>query len=207
MISLSIYRGQRRVVNVTVYRNGFAVDDGPLRTLEDPRNRAFMESLTQGYCPEELVENGQPADVKLENKLEEDFEGGKKSSSSGGRGPQFAAFAGSGSSVGEIALSAVNAIVPGTQGNGAPLIVNEAAGKIVKVQLKFPDGKREVAKFEMHHTVRHLITRVELLRPDLRPYHLLSGDRGPPKPIEPKFYDEKLTDAGLAGALVTVKEI
>ena len=117
----------------------------------------------------------------------------------------FSAFSGSGTTVGELAESAIPHIVPGTQGNGAPLIVNET-GDIVRVQIKFPDGSREVAKFEKSHTVRHLITRVELLRPNLRPYHLLSGSRGPPKPIDPVQYDETLTNAGLAGALVTIKE-
>jgi UBX domain-containing protein 1 len=200
--------GTRRVVNVTVYRNGFTVDDGPLRTLEDERNQAFMRSLTEGYCPEELIENGQPADVKLENKMKEDYSTAGKKGGRGGdaAGPQFAAFGGSGSTVGELAMSAVNAIVPGTQGNGSPLIVNDGAEGIVKVQIKFPDGKREVAKFEKQHTVRHLISRVELLRPNLRAYHLLSGDRGPPKPLEPRQYDQTLTEAGLAGALVSVKE-
>jgi UBX domain-containing protein 1 len=191
-------------VNVTVYKNGFIVDNGQLRTLEDPANQRFLESLTQGYCPEELVENGQPADVRLENKLEEEF----KPTGRGGGAAQssFAAFGGTGAAVGELALSAAPAIVPGTQGNGSPLIVNETAGGIIKVQIKFPDGSREIAKFEKQHTVRHLIARVELLRPNLKPYHLLSGNRGPPKPLEIEQYDQTITDAGLAGALVTVKE-
>jgi len=198
--------GNRRMVTVTAYRNGFVVDNGPLRGPNEPENKAFMESLAQGYCPQELVQDGQPADVKLENKMEEDFDprGGR----SAGRGatPGFAAFGGAGSAVGDIALSATPAIVPGVQGNGSTLIVNDAAGDIIKVQIKFPDGSREVAKFEKNHTIRHLIARVELLRPALRPYHLLSGSRGPPKPLEPAQFDETLVAAGLAGALVTVKE-
>jgi UBX domain-containing protein 1 len=190
-----------RIVTVTMYSNGFTVDEGPLRTMDNPQNQAFVQSLVEGYCPPELVHDGQPANVKLEDKSGEEYNAKKTQS-----GPQFAAFGGAGASVGELALTAVNAIIPGTQGNGSPLIVNDATGDIVKVQIKFPDGKREVAKFEKHHTVRHLISRVELLRPNLRPYHLLSGDRGPPKPLEPRQYDETLTQAGLAGALVTVKE-
>jgi len=199
----------RRMVAVTVYRNGFTVDNGPLRNLSDPANQAFMESLVQGYCPQELVQNGQPADVKLENKLEEDY--GAQTTGRGGRAaaaaPGFAAFGGTGAAIGEIAVSATPAIVPGAQGNGSTLIVNDAGGDIVKVQIKFPDGAREVAKFEKNHTVRHLIARVELLRPNLRAYHLLSSSRGPPKPIEPSQYDETLAFVGLASALVTVKEV
>jgi len=193
--------GNRRIVTVTMYRNGFTVNNGPLREPSDPNNRQFIESLIQGYCPEELVENGQPADVRLESKVTEEYQPPKTS------GSRFSAFAGEGAAVGEIALSATTAIVPGTQGNGAPLIVNEAAGEIVRVQVKFPDGKKEVCKFEKHHTIRHLISRVELLRPNLGPYLLMSGSRGPPKPIEPSQFDDTLVNAGLSGALVTIKEV
>lgn len=193
------------MVTVTVYRNGFTVNDGPLRSHADPENRAFMQNLAEGYCPPELVENGQPADVKLENKVEEDYNP-KSSGGRGAGGSSFSAFGGTGAAVGDIALQATPLIVPGTQGNGAPLIVDETGGDVVRVQIKFPDGSREVAKFNKNHSVRHLIARIELLRPNLRPYHLLSGNRGPPKPLEPSQYDNLLVDAGLAGALVTVKE-
>jgi len=194
--------GTRRVANVVVYRNGFTVDNGPLRGLDDPRNQTFIDSLTQGYCPEELVQNGQPADVRLENKLEEDYAPPR-----GRNVPEFAAFGGVGAAVGEIALTAVPAITPGTQGSEAPSALKDVTGEIVKVQIKYPDGRKEVAKFEKHHTVRHLISRVEASQPNLRHYHLLSGDRGPPKPVAPELFDATITDAGLAGALVTVKEI
>lgn len=33
---------------ITLYRNGFQVDDGPLRSLEDPSSRAFLEDLRLG---------------------------------------------------------------------------------------------------------------------------------------------------------------
>ena len=34
---------------ITFWRNGFTVDDGPLRSFEDPQNAAFMEVLTQMF--------------------------------------------------------------------------------------------------------------------------------------------------------------
>lgn len=36
---------------VTMYRNGFSVDDGPLRDLESPESRAFLASLERGEAP------------------------------------------------------------------------------------------------------------------------------------------------------------
>jgi hypothetical protein len=36
---------------VTMYRNGFTVDDGPLRDLASPESRAFLASLERGEAP------------------------------------------------------------------------------------------------------------------------------------------------------------
>ena len=34
---------------LTFWRNGFSVDDGPLRSMEDPNNIAFLQQLREGY--------------------------------------------------------------------------------------------------------------------------------------------------------------
>lgn len=39
----------RRVI--TMYRNGFTVDDGPLRDLASPESREFIASLERGEAP------------------------------------------------------------------------------------------------------------------------------------------------------------
>ena len=33
---------------ITLYANGFTVDDGPFRALDDPANAAFVASMNQG---------------------------------------------------------------------------------------------------------------------------------------------------------------
>ena len=35
---------------VTLYRNGFTVDDGQFRDYNDPANKKFMAELNKGYC-------------------------------------------------------------------------------------------------------------------------------------------------------------
>lgn len=37
---------------ITMYRNGFTVDDGPLRDLSSPESRAFIASLENGDVPQ-----------------------------------------------------------------------------------------------------------------------------------------------------------
>lgn len=96
---------------------------------------------------------------------------------------------------------------------GATIIVDDAKAK-VKVQVKYPSGKKEVLKFETHHTVRHFIAKVELACPDLVGflllfffffnlrlrkqvlYQVLVGNLGVPKPIDSSAFDKTLTDAG-----------
>ena len=90
------------------------------------------------------------------------------------------------------------------ESSGATIIVDDAKAK-VKVQVKYPNGKKEVLKFEIHHTVRHFIAKVELACPDLVLYQVLVGNLGVPKPIDATSFDKTLTDAGLAGATVVVK--
>jgi len=40
------------------YRDGFQVDDGPYRRLNDPANADFLRSLAMGRTPRELMEEG-----------------------------------------------------------------------------------------------------------------------------------------------------
>lgn len=37
---------------ITMYRNGFTVDDGPLRDINAPESRAFIASLENGDVPQ-----------------------------------------------------------------------------------------------------------------------------------------------------------
>lgn len=189
----------RRVVKVTVYSNGFVVDDGPFRPTGVPANDEFAESLAQGYCPSELVQNGQPADVQLENRQSEEYKPPP--------GPSVVSFSGAGATVGEIALTAGYVLVAGVEGAGQ-ITINEKDAT-VRVQVRFPDNSREVLKFEKHHTVRHLINRIEAHAKgaSLTRYQLLSSGRGNPKPIEPAEFDQTLTEAGLAGSVVQVREV
>ncbi len=45
-------------IKLTVYKNGFTIDNGPFRDLQDPANKKFMSEVEKGYIPQELVEKG-----------------------------------------------------------------------------------------------------------------------------------------------------
>ena len=41
-------------VKITLWANGFQVDDAELRDYNDPANKEFMKDLNEGYVPKEL---------------------------------------------------------------------------------------------------------------------------------------------------------
>jgi UBX domain-containing protein 1 len=56
-------------IKITLYKNGFCVDDGPFRPLGDQKNKEFMTDIEKGFVPQELVEKGyKDIVVALENK-------------------------------------------------------------------------------------------------------------------------------------------
>lgn len=46
---------QKEVIRIiTLYKNGFTVDDGPLRSNTDPANKEFLQDVSGGHVPREL---------------------------------------------------------------------------------------------------------------------------------------------------------
>lgn len=52
------YSRTENKLNLFVYKNGFKINDGPFRSLEDPANQKFMNDVKKGYIPQELVDQG-----------------------------------------------------------------------------------------------------------------------------------------------------
>ena len=63
------YGKTKNKLKLTVYKNGFIIDDGEFRNKDEPANKKFMEEVEKGYIPNELVKKGN----KNQMKLEEDF--------------------------------------------------------------------------------------------------------------------------------------
>ena len=202
--------GQRPMRTVTFYRDGFTVDDGPLRQPGEPANDAFLRSISNGMCPTELIdpETRMPADVNLVDKRGEEY------SASAPAAPAYVAFSGEGQTLGASAGAAAGGapgaiVVPGVETKGATPPGEIPAGEpSVRVQIRFPDNSRQVAKFRPKHTVRNLIAFVEAAGKVSGAYQLLSASStGAPRPLDASVFDQTIKDAGLAGTSVTVKEL
>ncbi|KAG5457106.1 MAG: SEP domain-containing protein, partial [Olpidium bornovanus] len=60
---------------LTFWRNGFSVDDGPLYAYDDPANSELLAAINSGQAPLHVLDvlPGQPVDVKVAKKQDEDY--------------------------------------------------------------------------------------------------------------------------------------
>ncbi len=186
--STSAKREQSEKVIVKVYQQGFTVDDGDLRTYEDPANREFFESITRNEIPAELRKQGKAmVRVNVENHLDEEYVKKK---------PTIKAFSGSG----EFRLSIVDKmnhsylILGHVLGSPAPEIsisssggsttvaessnskVNESKAledlKIdeneptTMISIRLSDGSRLQTRFNLTHTVQDIRQYIITSRPE-----------------------------------------
>ena len=56
----------KKVSVLKLWKNGFTVNDGPLRSFEDPKNKEFLSSIQRGELPQELVREADGGEVHLD---------------------------------------------------------------------------------------------------------------------------------------------
>ncbi|XP_057525956.1 plant UBX domain-containing protein 3-like [Amaranthus tricolor] len=185
---------------ITFWRNGFTVDDGPLRRFDDEENAQILESIKNSECPEEL----QPADrktavnVNLVRRNENYSEPPKE---------KPAAFQGAGRTLGDSSsnssepstvTAALNSAPPPTMG----LIVDDKLPS-TSIQLRLADGTRMVSRFNHHHTIRDIHAFIDASRPARRGAYTLQMMGFPPKQLTD--VDQTVEQAGLANSVVIQK--
>ncbi|KAJ7946340.1 Plant UBX domain-containing protein [Quillaja saponaria] len=166
------------VHNIVFWSNGFTINDGPLRRLDDPENASFLESIKKSECPKEL----EPADrrssvnVNLIRRNEKYPEPEK----------HHTPFQGIGRTLGSSSTSAASdPAVSSTPLNTAPalsmgLVVDESLPS-TSIQLRLADGTRMVAQFNYHHTVSHIRAFIDASRPGSATNYQLQLMGFPPK--------------------------
>ncbi|CAH1786200.1 unnamed protein product, partial [Owenia fusiformis] len=66
---------KQTAVVLKFWKNGFSVDNGPLRDMTDPNNKDFLDSVGRGEVPTELTNlaKGGEVSVNMEDHREEEF--------------------------------------------------------------------------------------------------------------------------------------
>jgi UBX domain-containing protein 1 len=174
-------------VTVKVYRQGFTVDDGDIRSYEDPRNREFFESITRNEIPAELRKQGKSmVHVNVEDHLSEDYVK---------RVPKFKAFAGSGHTLGSpTPPTSEDATVPNmaaaaatssesvtstkedNEARAASALNLNQSEPTTMVSIRLADGSRISSRFNLTHTVQDIRQYIATARPEYtgRPFLLLT---------------------------------
>ncbi|XP_023763554.1 plant UBX domain-containing protein 4 [Lactuca sativa] len=185
---------------ITFWTNGFTVNDGPLRRLDDPQNASFLESIRKSECPEELrpAKGRAPVHVSLVRKLE-DFPVQKQ---------RHTAFVGVGRTLGTTTTtSSEDATITPPPATAAPtplagLVVDDALPS-TSIQLRLGDGTRMVSRFNFHHTIGDIRSFIDASRPGgSRVYQLLTMGF-PPKQLND--LNQTIEGAGLANSVVIQK--
>lgn len=187
-------RGGGSSFKITFYKDAFQVNDGPVRMLNDPANQKFVDEVSKGYAPKELVgQDGKAPEIDIIDKRSENAPTNVQ--------PKFKSFEGSGVSLGSSKKTAASGTVFTVQ-KGKEATV-DATKPTTRIQIKLPNGKRAVGKFNKTHTVKELVDFVNLNVSGIQLYQLLAGR--PPKPIENS--DKTLDAMSLCNASLVVQSV
>merc|ERR1719379_1053000 len=154
-------------ITITFWRQGFVVDDGPLRKYDEPQNQAFLKDIDEGVVPQELrsrmTRNSRAANVSLVDKKSSDYEEPIVAK------PKVISFSGSAhklgdsSSIPQVKNETPN---PSTSGN--------SSGGEAKVQIRMADGTILRATFGMDQTIGDIRSYIDQNKPQSKPYSLLT---------------------------------
>lgn len=187
------------VHNITFWRNGFTVGDGPLRRLDDPENAPFLQSIQKSECPKELepAERRVPVHVNLIRRDED------------GPVPEqtYTPFQGVGRTLGSSSSSVPE---PSIAPNLRPVSSQPSRGITVddskpstSIQLRLSDGTRMVARFNHHHTIADIRAFIDAARPGGATTYQLQAMGFPPKPLNDPM--QTIEQAGLTNSVIIQK--
>ncbi|KAG3262985.1 NSFL1 cofactor, transcript variant X3 [Ictidomys tridecemlineatus] len=149
-------------VVLKLWKSGFSLDNGELRSYQDPANAQFLESIRRGEVPAELrrLAHGGQVNLDMEDHRDEDFVKPKGA---------FKAFTGEGQKLGSTAPQLLNTSSPAQQAENeakasSSILIDESE-PTTNIQIRLADGGRLVQKF--NHS--HRISDIRLFIVDARP--------------------------------------
>lgn len=178
-------------VKITFYKNGFIVNDGPLRDYNDPDNNEFLNDISRGVVPQELERlavRGRHFETHLIDKKGEDYIAPKKPITFEGEGHSL--------------ISNTNQSSYITSGGRSEYSLDESK-PMTTIQIRLHDGQRVKVKFNKNHKVGDICSWVEkqLNLPSGTRYELLGGY--PSKSLD--NLDVTIEEANLGGSMIVQK--
>ncbi|KAL4224590.1 NSFL1 cofactor p47 [Mactra antiquata] len=147
-----------------LWKNGFSVDDGPLRDFKDPANQEFLSSISKGEVPHELIREARGGEVNLnmEDHRMEDYVKPKLPTR---------AFTGEGHTLGSPVPTVISSTPSASssssasKSNVASSLKLDESQPTTTIQIRLADGSRLVQKFNHSHTVGSIRQHIISLNP------------------------------------------
>jgi UBX domain-containing protein 1 len=187
---------------ITMYRDGFIVDDGPYRRLDDPANAPFLRALAVGQTPPELMmdvagTSGGGITVGLIDKRSEDYV------------ETFRSFSGAGNALGDTTTTTTTDAGQNNDGVFDSSTLPETPPPIddsqptTSIAVRLPNGQRKVVKVNLSMTVSQVAAHIRPILPEpTMTFRIVSGF--PPKPLTD--VTATVEASGLKGAQVQIKK-
>uniref|UniRef100_A0A3P9NA51 NSFL1 cofactor p47 n=1 Tax=Poecilia reticulata TaxID=8081 RepID=A0A3P9NA51_POERE len=186
-------------VVLKLWKTGFSLDNGELRTYNDPGNANFLEAIRRGEIPLELRQRARGGQVNLdmEDHRDEDFAKPKVA---------FKAFEGEGQKLGS-ATPELTSAPPTSQQDQA---TNEAQASssvsldpsqpTTNIQIRLADGGKLVQRFNHTHRISDLRQFVVLARPAMAAREFVLMTTFPNKELADE--SQTLQEANLLNAVI-----
>ncbi|KAE8574297.1 hypothetical protein XENTR_v10003365 [Xenopus tropicalis] len=149
-------------VVLKLWKSGFSLDEGELRSYQDPANAQFLEAIRRGEIPAELrrLAQGGQVNLDMEDHRDEDYVKPKVS---------FRAFTGEGQKLGSTAPNVPSAASPRQQAqneaNASSWVALDNNEPVTSIQIRLADGGRLVQKFNHSHRIRDIRLFIVNARP------------------------------------------
>ncbi|KAJ9084079.1 protein phosphatase regulator [Entomophthora muscae] len=192
-------RNQVVVRNLTLWSNGLTLEDGPLMSYDSPEGRQFMEAVSRGMAPLDLLgaEQGQKVDVHVHRKLEEEY-----------KAPPAALrpFSGTGNRLGSIVPSQISSQQKSAE---TPVKAPEHAVDPNKpqtsLQIRLADGTRLVARFNLDNTIADIRNFIDCSVPNGQTNNYIIQTSFPVKVLDDP--SQTLEQAKLSNAVIMQRKV
>ena len=177
---------------ITLYRDGFVVDDGPYRRLDDPANSVFLTALASGMIPPELSAGGQNVNVGLIDKRNQDYDAQQQQPS----------FSGTGNALGSTTIDATDdGVVTLTSNTSSSSPELDASRPQTRIMLRLANGSRKVLQVNLDWPLSAILSLMSDDEPSDQRFTLSSGF--PPTILT--NYTQTIEEAGLKNAQIIQK--
>ncbi|XP_062361189.1 NSFL1 cofactor p47 isoform X3 [Cinclus cinclus] len=184
-------------VVLKLWKSGFSLDSGELRSYQDPSNAQFLDDIRRGEVPAELRRLARGGQVNLDMEDHRDEEYVKPKS-------VFRAFTGEGQKLGSTAPQVMGTSSPAQQAENeakaSSAIMIDESEPITNIQIRLADGGRLVQKFNHSHRIRDIRLFIVDARPAMAATSFVLMTTFPNKELTDE--NQTLKEANLLNAVI-----